>query len=557
MTAPPPPTGGAAPDPRQAPEPFDPRALARHVISAPLAEELERAPEVRRSVVVDLNIDHVDGRAGAWTRLLAILEQTLGRVPVLESAASSESPRRSEAEHWVRRIFDQYAVIGGVNRDEIQRIAALDETNAPSEPVVVRAAPTVGSVRPAPRTSGRAIYRIWPNFRMSVRTTKSVATVKADAAHSAFAAFGEGIVWAVLDSGIDGSHAHFQLFRNLDIVPGLHRSFVTGSPLQDGYGHGTHVAGIIAGAAAPARSLRVTPGPDALDLIVVTPRTATAAVLRRPDPAATSLDAAEVIPVSTIAGMAPRAGLVSLKVLDDTGSGTFADVLAAIEYIQETNGYGRHLIIHGVNLSAGYSFDAAWFACGQSPLCVEIDRLVRSGVVVVVAAGNDGYGAVSIYDAVSKQVVRSTTAGLSLTINDPGNADLAITVGSTHREMPHVYGISYFSSKGPTGDGRLKPDLVAPGERIISCAAANSQSRANVAQMLPAGAAFDYVEDSGTSMAAPHVSGVIAAFLSVRREYIGRPERVKEIFLETAVDLKRERYFQGAGLVDLMRALEE
>ena len=59
---------------------------------------------------------------------------------------------------------------------------------------------------------------------------------------------------------------------------------------------------------------------------------------------------------------------------------------------------------------------------------------------------------------------------MALTINDPGNADLAITVGSTHRDMPHVYGVSYFSSKGPTGDGRLKPDLVAPGEKIISCA---------------------------------------------------------------------------------------
>ena len=65
-----------------------------------------------------------------------------------------------------------------------------------------------------------------------------------------------------------------------------------------------------------------------------------------------------------------------------------------------------------------------------------------------------------------------------------------------------------------------------------------------------------YREESGTSMAAPHVSGVIAAFLSVRREFIGKPEAVKEIFLSTATNLKRERYFQGAGLVDLMRAIQ-
>jgi serine protease AprX len=67
---------------------------------------------------------------------------------------------------------------------------------------------------------------------------------------------------------------------------------------------------------------------------------------------------------------------------------------------------------------------------------------------------------------------------------------------------------------------------------------------------------YSYVEDSGTSMAAPHVSGAIAAFLSIRREFIGRPERIKEIFLDTATDLRRERSFQGRGLVDLMRAIQ-
>ena len=54
------------------------------------------------------------------------------------------------------------------------------------------------------------------------------------------------------------------------------------------------------------------------------------------------------------------------------------------------NGYGRRLQVHGVNMSVGYDFEPEWFACGQSPLCVEVNRLVRSGVVVVVAAGNTG-----------------------------------------------------------------------------------------------------------------------------------------------------------------------
>ena len=105
-------------------------------------------------------------------------------------------------------------------------------------------------------------------------------------------------------------------------------------------------------------------------------------------------------------------------------------------------------------------------------------------------------------------------------------------------------------SKGPTGDGRLKPDIVAPGEKILSCAAGELMKTG-----APTGKC-DYVERSGTSMAAPHVSGVIAAFLSVRSEFIGQAERVKEIFVSTATDLRRDRYFQGAGLVDLMRAIQ-
>jgi serine protease AprX len=65
-----------------------------------------------------------------------------------------------------------------------------------------------------------------------------------------------------------------------------------------------------------------------------------------------------------------------------------------------------------------------------------------------------------------------------------------------------------------------------------------------------------YIDLSGTSQAAPHVSGAIAAFLSIRREFVGQPERVKKIFTESATSLGRERYFQGHGLIDLMRAIQ-
>jgi subtilisin family serine protease len=156
----------------------------------------------------------------------------------------------------------------------------------------------------------------------------------------------------------------------------------------------------------------------------------------------------------------------------------------------------------------------------------------------VVAAGNTGYARFSSWE-------RSTSAGLVMSINDPGNADRAITVGSTHRGSPHTYGVSFFSSKGPTGDGRLKPDLVAPGERITSASKAT-----------PGGPRAAYSDESGTSFAAPHVSGAIAAFLSARPEFITYPDEVKKIVVESAVSLGRERTFQGSGLVDVMRALQ-
>ena len=225
--------------------------------------------------------------------------------------------------------------------------------------------------------------------------------------------------------------------------------------------------------------------------------------------------------------------------------GKASNVIAAIAYVYSLNSNGRDLKIHGVNLSLGYSFDPKWFACGHSPLCVEVNRLVKSGVVVVVAAGNSGYGTIATKEG-------SSDACLDLTINDPGNAEHVITVGSTHRDMPHMYGVSFFSSKGPTGDGRFKPDLLAPGEKIISCAAPDSK----LVNDLSEGSPCAYIEQSGTSMAAPHVSGAIAAFLSISREHIGEAERVKKIFMASAIDLGRSRYFQGAGLLDLMGAIQ-
>jgi serine protease AprX len=396
----------------------------------------------------------------------------------------------------------------------------------------------------------RAIFRIWPDFPVHRQIDASCTTVKAVPAQRSFAAYGEGIVWAVIDSGIDASHPHFQgdLTLKDPAVADLHHDFVSGSAdpamaLVDEDGHGTHVAGIIAG------GLKGWKPKDEK-------RHAFAVEKRKNNGAVGSADPILVprpVDIELLNGVAPLAKLVSLKVLGGFGDLTArtARVMNALAYVRQKNADGGKMArIHGVNLSLGYGFLADWFACGQSPLCLEVNRLVLSGVVVVVAAGNSGY--VTLTESESDVTEFSAAS----TINDPGNAERAITVGSTHRDSPHTNGISYFSSRGPTGDGRPKPDLVAPGERITSVAAGQNLKNIERAQFPDAVGAPAYIEDSGTSMAAPHVSGAIAAFLSVQKEYLGKPDEIKQIFKSSATSLNRDPNFQGAGMVDLMRALQ-
>jgi subtilisin family serine protease len=119
-----------------------------------------------------------------------------------------------------------------------------------------------------------------------------------------------------------------------------------------------------------------------------------------------------------------------------------------------------------------------------------------------------------------------------------------------HKTNPHTYGVSFFSSRGPTADGRRKPDVVAPGERIVSARHSFAKKSAKDYRLEDL-----YLEMSGTSMATPHVSGILAAFLSLRREFIGYPDRVKRIMLDGCVDLGRDPYMQGAGLPNLIKML--
>jgi len=485
------------------------------VIAAPLRNlkkkgttEAAQAGTEQTRVMAELNLQYGPGADAAFERLEVLWRLvTGGRQPM--------------------RLTRQYAS-GPLSMNEMDRLVAAD------------AAPQ--------RWTARSLYRIWPDFPVQLHIDRSRVTVKADAARRTFNAHGDGIVWAVIDTGIWDGHPHFAGNSTLthESVKDLHRAFpLDGPPTRDGAlvdedGHGTHVAGIIAGGIEPwlaanskgsVRALETRANPKNANEPLRVPR--------------------QISDHSMLAGMAPQARLVSLKAVDGHGSldDRVSRLICALEYVREVNGDTvEGMRIHGVNLSVGYGFDPKWYACGESPLCREVDKLVRSGVVVVVAAGNSGFGTLNVAEDAPN------TFGFSMTINDPGNAERAITVGATHRDSPHTYGVSYFSSKGPTGDGRNKPDLVAPGEAITSCAAGS-----NLTAVMPGAPDRDtavYVEESGTSMAAPHVSGVVACLLSVNREFVGRPEVVKQVLLDAATPLGRHTDFQGRGLVNLLGALE-
>ncbi|MBR1123515.1 S8 family peptidase [Bradyrhizobium lablabi] len=234
-----------------------------------------------------------------------------------------------------------------------------------------------------------------------------------------------------------------------------------------------------------------------------------------------------------LTGMCPHLTLYDLRVFDSEGRGDEFAILCAIEFVGWLNRDRANPVVHGVNLSLALAHDVDSFACGQTPICEACNHLVGAGTVVVAAAGNTGF------EGQGPQKQSLGNGYRAITITDPGNADNVITVGSTHRRDPHLYGVSYFSARGPTGDGRRKPDLLAPGEKITSTIRNGRSQRMD-----------------GTSMAAPHVAGATAMLMARYPELIGRPLRIKEILLQTTTDLKRESSFQGTGLLDVLRALQ-
>ncbi len=301
------------------------------------------------------------------------------------------------------------------------------------------------------------VEMIWPDLPVHSCLDESVPLIRAPQVWND-GYTGKGVKVAIVDTGIDPYHPDFagRIAAMVDF---------TGEGARDLDGHGTHVAGIVAGSGQASGG--------------------------------------------KYRGVAPESAIYSAKVLDSRGLGLMSDVMAGLEWAVEQE-------VDIINLSLGSDPPCD----GTDALSLTCDLIVERGYVVCVAAGNAGPA--------------------PQTIGPPGCARQVITVGACTGEN----GVADFSSRGPTSDGRVKPDIVLPGVDIISCRAEETNMGRPVGEK--------YAEASGTSMATPHATGIAALLLQAKPGLT--PSQVKSLLQETAIDLGFPANAQGGGRADAYQA---
>ena len=305
---------------------------------------------------------------------------------------------------------------------------------------------------------------------------------------------GNGVGVAIVDSGAAAWHddlgsrvVHFADFVNRQAQP------------YDDYGHGTHVAGIIAGTGSSANGGR--------------------------------------------RGIAPGAHLVVLKALDGTGDGNVSHVVAAIDYaVRHRAAYN----IRVLNLSVAAAVHESYHT---DPLTQAARRAVDAGIVVITAAGNLGRDAAGV----------AQYGGITA----PGNAPWVLTVGASNDHgtiSRRDDTVAAFSSRGPAAiDGNAKPDILAPGVAIESLGDPASLLYATrpAARRWGAGRSGTepYLTLSGTSMAAPIVAGTVALMLQANPSLT--PDAVRTLLQRTAEsNVRYDQFTQGAGFLNARAAVE-
>lgn len=270
---------------------------------------------------------------------------------------------------------------------------------------------------------------------------------------------GKGIGVCILDTGIY-EHIDFtgRIWAFYDFLAFKRRPY-------DDNGHGTHVAGLVAGDGTAS--------------------------------------------MGKYRGAAPGCGIIALKVLDRYGNGSQDDVLRALRWIRE---YRQQYRIRVVNISVGTTCNSKR---NHARLLKSVEQLWDEGVVVVTAAGNQGPRPGSI------------TA--------PGSSKKVITVGSSDL----LEGRSAISGRGPTAECVCKPDIVAPGNKIMSC--------------VP-GKPYSYGVKSGTSMSTPLVTGAIACALEKNPALTNTD--IKTMLMNSAEDMGLPQNLQGWGKFNRRKFLE-
>ncbi|MGE5605967.1 MAG: S8 family peptidase [Bacteroidota bacterium] len=311
------------------------------------------------------------------------------------------------------------------------------------------------------------IKKIWHDTQVQALMDIAAPTVGGyTAQESGFT--GKDMVAAVIDTGI---YPHTDLIYPENRIIGWYDLVNERDNPYDDNGHGTHIAGIIAGNGAISRG--------------------------------------------RFRGMAPEAKLVGVKALDRNGSGNTSDVIAAIEWCIKNR---EQYKINAINLSLG---SIAQDSCRNDPLCRAATAAWKNGIVVCVAAGNDG-----------------PEAG---TINTPGINSFVITVGNLDDNATIEWDddqLNPSSSRGPTIDNINKPDLLAPGTTINSL-------------RVPRG----YRAFSGTSMATGVVTGAVLQILQKNPDLA--PDEVKRLLVNHTRFLDLDTNQQGAGVINLNGIFEE
>jgi serine protease AprX len=318
-----------------------------------------------------------------------------------------------------------------------------------------------------------------PLSMLSNPQTEEFATaIEADVAASQYGFNGTGIGVAVIDSGI-AAHPDLNNASGVSRVVYSQSFVASDATTPDKYGHGTHVAGLIGGSGASSGTANGY--------------------------------------AATYAGMAPNVNLINLRVLDVNGNGTDSGVIAAI---QEAITLKSTYNIRVINMSLGRPIFESYTL---DPVDQAVEAAWKAGIVVVTAAGNEGR--------------YKPTDGFG-TVVVPGNDPAVITVGATRTQQTATRvddTIASYSSKGPTAiDHIVKPDLVAPGNRLVSLRVSGSTLDANYPQyeVAPTSGTAMYYVLSGTSMATPVVSGAVA--LMLQQNPALTPDQVKARLMLTA-----------------------